>query len=411
MIKDQFQDGFPGVLVPTTGFNRRVRNGIEEPVPVSGLAFVPDPLPPAKIQRESFIGRLYDAVSAAEQGLVRLDATADSLPNANLLIAPFRRREAKLSSRIENTIAGIEEVAFVEEDRRAPREDVLEVFNYLRALDYGATSDLPLCIRLFHEMHIRLTQGVRGDDKQPGRFRSRQNHIGGSDERFEAARFVPPPAGDHLDRCMRDLENFLNPDGVQPPRQIRFPLVIEAGMAHYQFETIHPYADGNGRLGRLIAALMLARSGSLARPIVYISAYFEKHQREYYDRLLRVSTHGDWEGWCRFFADAVATQADDGLQRAHKLNSLRDDFMKRVTRPRWSSLLPQLVHRLFERPVLSISRVAEMFAITPQAARNHVNRLCEVGILQEVTGGDYARRYVARDIVQAIEEDDVSAPA
>lgn len=402
-----FQAGFPGRLIPTIGYNRRVRNGIEEPVPVAGEAFLPDPLPPKGVDRDAFIGRLYPGISAAEQALVRVDATTFSLPNAELLLAPFRRREAKLSSQIENTIASVEEVALVEVDRPPARGDAVEVYNYLRALDHGAESPLPLCVRLFHEMHALLMEGVRGDEKQPGRFRSRQNHIGGADERFEAARFVPPPAGEHLDACMRDLEAFLNPDGVRPPREVRYPQVIEAAMAHYQFEAIHPYADGNGRLGRLIAGLMLSKSGPLSRPIVYISAYFEKHRREYYDLLLRVSTHGDWESWCRFFCDAVATQAEDGLCRARRLLDLRDEFVRRVTQPRWSSLLPQLVQRLFERPAVRVGQVAEMFSLSPQGAQNLIDRLASVGVLEEVTGGEYGRVYVAREIVRAIEEDEV----
>jgi len=406
MNQTDFQPDAPGKLVQTVGYNLHVRNGIPESISITGLAFVPDPLPPLFSDPSAFVGCLYPAISAAEQALVRLDATISGLPNPEILLSVLRRREAKLSSQIENTIASIEEVALVEIGRgSATSSDANEVYNYLRALRHAESTELPLCERLFNQLHTILMQGARGDDKQPGRYRTTQNHIGGADRRFEAARFVPPPPGQILQECMRDLERYLNPDDPLRPRTARLPPIIEAAIAHYQFEAIHPYTDGNGRLGRLIASLMLARSGPLTKPIVYISDGFERRRREYYDHLLSVSTHGHWAPWCEFFCNAVAAQATDALKRTHLILRLRDEYIQRVTKPRWSSLLPDIVHHLFAHPAVRATDIRDRAAVSITAAQKIVDRLVEVGILNEITGNDYARVYVARGIVEVIEND------
>lgn len=407
MNKSTFQPNAPGKLVHTVGHNQHIRNGIPEPINVPGHAFVPDPLPPLFTDANAFVGNLYPAISSAEQALVRLDTTISSLPNPDILLSVFRRREAKLSSQIENTIASIEEVALVEIGRGSTRSDASEVYNYLRALRHAESTELPLCERLFNELHAILMKDARGDDKQPGRYRTTQNHIGGEDPRFEAARFVPPPPGQVLQDCMRDLERYINPDDPHRPRTQRLPPVIEAALAHYQFEAIHPYADGNGRLGRLIASLMLARSGPLSKPIVYISDYFERNRRAYYDHLLAVSTQGRWAQWCEFFCSAVSSQAADALKRTRLILSLRDEYIQRVTKPRWSSLLPDIVHHLFAHPAVRATDIRDRARVSITAAQNIVDRLVEVGILSEITGNDYARVYVARGVVEVIEKDHI----
>lgn len=402
MLPALFASGSPGRLVPTTGFNRVVVDGLQRPRPVQGFAFVPHPLPPKGLDRDRFVGSIFNDIALADRAMTRLDATAASLPNADLLLRPFRRREAQLSSRIENTIATAEQVALVEAGVTKEHDDAWEVWNYTRALEHGLASPLPLCVRLFNEMHAILLQDVRGDDKTPGEFRRVQAHIAGSDERFENARFVPPPPGDLLTKSMNEFEVFLNPQAVD---RRRYPSLVETAFAHYQFECIHPYRDGNGRLGRLLIALSLCKDGSINRPVVYVSSFLEKNREEYFELLLRVSTRGEWAEWVRFFCRAVATEAADGLVRARQLTALRSDFVRRVTRPRASALLPKIIDHLFEFPAVRVSTVSNLLDITPQGAQNLVAHLVEAKILHDATARGYDRVYVAREIFAAIEDD------
>lgn len=410
MNPSDFQPNSPGKLVRTTGWVRRLRNGTPETVPVPGWAFVPDPLPP-QIDRDQFIGRVSEELLAAQSELSKLEGTVGSLPSPELLLRPFRLREAKLSSRIENTVASVEEVALAAAGRAPQRDEVSEVRNYVDALEHGLSSDWPLGNRLFCEMHEILLRNVRGDDKRPGQFRDGQVYIGDDTRGFTAARFVPPPPGEPLLRCMRDYEQFLNPDAYansDRPTRTRYPRLIEIAMAHYQFEAIHPFNDGNGRLGRLIVAISLCRDGLLARPIVYVSAYFERNRQRYYDLLLRVSTHGDWESWTRFFCEAVAAEARDAIVRAGRLRNLRQRYLDAVTSKRASALTPRLIDYLFVQPAVRTSHVAEHLGISTPAAQGHINKLVEKNILQEATGSNYGRIYVARGILGAVEDD---APA
>lgn len=399
-----FKAGFPGRLVPTTGWDLRMRAQVPERVAVRGMAFVPNPLPP-EVDRDRFVGRVSDELLAAQTHLARLDGSVSELPHPDLLLRPFRLREAKMSSQIEDTFASVEEIALAAADRPAPRDEVYEVGNYLRALDYGLTSDLPLSGRLFTEMHKLLLRGVRGKDRRPGEFRSIQVMIGDGVRGFAGARFVPPPPGEVLRQCLSDFERFLNPDSDRRGTRTRYPKLIEIAMAHYQFECIHPFSDGNGRLGRLLAAISLCRDGLIRRPLVYVSAYLEQHRQRYYDLLLRVSTDGDWESWVRFFCEAIATQAADAVTRAGRLRDLRQQYIDSVTAKRASTLALRLIDLLFESPVVRATLTAERLGISVRAAQNHVDRLVDKGILEEVTGGTYGRLYVARDILRAVEDD------
>jgi Fic family protein len=405
MQRSDFTESAPGHLVQATVTQRSSTPGTSETVTVQGLAFVPDPLPP-RVDRERFIGRVYDSLSAAERHLHRLDGVAATIPNPHLVAGPFIKREAQLSSRIENTVASAEEIALAEASEPGASEDAQEVWNYVRALDHGLRSSLPLCDRLFHEMHAILLSGVRGEDKTPGHYRTVQAYIsgGGGGGRFENARFVPPPPL-VVPSLMKALSDYLNPDGVHPKRSVRLPGLVETAMAHYQFESIHPYRDGNGRLGRLIIALSLCKDGTIAKPLVYVSAYFDRHRSDYYNLLLRVSTHGDWESWVRFFCEAVASQADDGVRRIRKLLDLRDRLIERVNEPRSSALPQRLVNKLFERPAVRTIQVAEMLGITRQGAHKLVQKLVSKGVLHDVGGKGYSRVFVARDILACIETD------
>lgn len=399
MPKMRLSPRSPGRLVPTVAYERRANGARWEVVEVRGEAFVPDPLPP-KIDRTLLIGRLYPELSAAETSLARLDGIAGTLVSPELLLRPLRIREAKLSSQIENTIATAEEIALAEAGRPTERNEGREVWNYIRALDHGIGSPLPLCNRLIKEMHQILMQDVRGDDKGPGEFRSVQNDIGKDGSRFADARFVPPPPGEHLENAMGDLERFLNSTSHG------LPWLVATAMAHYQFECIHPFRDGNGRLGRLLVALSMCKAGVLSRPLLYVSAYFEAHRQTYYDLLLRISTDGAWEPWIGFFCEAVASQAEDGIRRSRKLRELRDGFRARVSGKRASALSIALIDRLFERPAVTNAIVCDMLGITAPAAQKHLEALVAKGILTEVTGGSYGRVYVARPILAVVEADD-----
>lgn len=393
----------PGRLVPTSAWEGRLRHGVKEAVKVAGNAFVPNPLPP-NLDRIRFLGQISDALLAATANLARLDGLARTLINPHLLLHPFGLREAKLSSKIENTIASAEEVALVEAGRPPAHGDAIEVWNYVRALEHGLRSSLPLCNRLIREMHRILMEGVRGQEQQPGEFRSVQNFIGRDGDTLATARFVPPPPGAELQRAMDAFEAFLN------DRDHAWPPVVAIAMAHYQFESIHPFRDGNGRVGRLIAALSFCEGEGavVSKPLVYVSAFFERHRREYYDRLLGVSLRGEWREWVEFFLTAVAAQADDALRRAQRLLDLRAAFVERVTEARASALLPKLIDHLFDRPAVTTASVAVHLGLRPQAAQRHIDRLAEKGILHEATGGTYNRVWVATELIEIVEADDAT---
>lgn len=395
----------PGRKVPAVFREFRERQGRREVVDVAGEAFVPDPLPP-ELDRDRFIGRLSDDLLRAQGAMERLAGSVSSLPAPRLLLQPFRLREARLSSRIENTIASAEEIALARANRPTLRSEAREVANYVSALEHGLASELPLCNRLFCEMHAILMQGVDGQEKTPGVFRSAQVMIGDDQRGFENARFVPPPPGDVLKDCMADFERFVNGPGARPSRaRDQYPAIIEIAMAHYQFEAIHPFNDGNGRLGRLLIALSLCRLGSLDSPLVYISGYFDRHRQEYYDRLLAVSTQGDWEGWVRYFCRAVEHQSKDGIQRAARLRGLRDRYMSAATQKRTSALVSRLIDHLFVSPIVNASDIVNILGVTPPTAQGYIDFLEKNLVLKEITGGRYGRLYAATEILDVVQEE------
>lgn len=399
MNPDSFTASSPGRLVETSGQEwRHTAAGKRELAEFRGKAFVPDPLPPRNLDFERLIGRIWPELGAATAALQRLDATAATLTNPHLLSNPFKIREAQASSRIENTIASAEEVAIAGAGGPAA-EEPREVQNYLLALDEGLASEAPLGQWLLRQLHARLLEGVRGGDKSPGAYRIGQAYIQGEQRGFPSARFVPPPPME-APSCMNELESFLR----SPPETI--PPLVQVGLAHYQFETIHPFADGNGRLGRILIILSMCRMNLLSRPVLSISSYFDRHRQTYYDLLLGVSERGEWEPWLRFFCDAVAVQAEDGARRAHRLLELRRTWLEKVTVPRAPAKLREAVDRLFERPAVSAKSMAERINVRPQQAQRYIDRLHSLGILREVTGGQYGRIYVADEIVAAIEADE-----
>ena len=384
MRVSDFNKNSPGRLVRTVG---------------GQYAFVPQDLPP-KIR---WTEQLVSAVSAADRAVGRLAGLGQDMPNPHLLIRPFVQREAVLSSRIEGTQASMPQLLLFEVNRKVELDvpDVREVANYVRAMEYGLRriKTLPLSLRLIREMHRILLTGVRGEDRQPGEFRTTQVHIGPPGAPIERARFVPPPPGPQMQRCLDALEGYLHAPSSLPP-------VVRLALVHYQFEAIHPFVDGNGRVGRLLISLMLCMDSVLPLPLLYLSAYFQKTREEYYDQLLRVSRYGTWNDWLVYFARGVAAEGMDAVDRAERLKRLRAKYIEKVRTVRASALLTRLVEELFNRPLVTVSKVAELLDVTPNTAQKHIDRLVAHRILREVTGQKRNRIFAAEGIVRSIYEPD-----
>jgi Fic family protein len=358
-------------------------------------SFVPDPLPPA-IEWTSGVVTL---LSAADRALGQLSGLGRNLPNPHLLIGLFTRREAVLSSRIEGTQALLSDlVLFEAAPENEPRiPDVREVANYVRALEHGLAvqTTLPMSLRLIRQMHALLMEGVRGQERDPGQFRRTQNWIGPPGSTIATATFVPPPP-DELPGTLGAFEQYLHARSDLPP-------IVRLALIHYQFEAIHPFLDGNGRIGRLLITLLLCMERVLPGPLLYLSAYFERHRQAYYDGLLGVSRAGMWTEWIEFFLRGVSEQAMDAVERAARLLAMQGDFRRLLSAPRASVLQLRLVDLLFTSPALTASRVAKTLGVTARSAQLNIDKLVAVGILREVTGRKRGRVYLAESILRAIE--------
>lgn len=379
MDPSDFTDNAPGELVKT----------------VEGLwAFVPHPLPPKIDIGPATINRL----SAADFALGQLRGVGQMLPNAQLLIAPFLRREAVLSSRIEGTIASLDQLVLFEvEPTRDPQNpDVGEVANYVSAMKYGLTrlEELPVSLPMIMELHEKLLTGVRGQDRRPGEFRQPQNAIGQQGRPIEEARYIPAPVA-QMTQALSEFELFLH-----EPTEL--PFLIKLALVHYQFEAIHPFLDGNGRIGRLLLSLLLCEQGYLTQPLLYLSGFLEKHRDRYIDSLLRVSQSGDWAGWIDFFLEGVAEQSIDGVERSGLLLGLREQYREKAQTARASALPLLLIDELFQVPAMTISMARTVLGVTPVSAQRSVERLVDLGILEEITGRQRNRAYLAPEIIGLI---------
>ena len=359
------------------------------------LAYIPNPLEPHFDLSLSIVKEL----SAADRALSELAGIARTLPNPHLLIGPFLRREAVLSSRIEGTQASFSDLIFFEAARLREKEvpDVHEVSNYVQALEYGLVrlSTLPVSLRLIREIHQRLMAGARGESQTPGEFRRSQNWIGPAGCTLSDATFVPPPV-EEMHNALDGFEKYLH-----EPSEM--PALIRLSLIHYQFEAIHPFLDGNGRVGRLLVSLLLCAEKLLPQPLLYLSAYFERYRDDYYRYLLAVSQKGAWEQWIKYFLKAVAIQSRDAIQRIDQLLTLRQAYRTRMQQARASALLLQLIDDLFSYPAITNRAVSERMTITPRSAQLNINKLVERGIIQEATGRQRHRVYVASEIVGIIE--------
>jgi Fic family protein len=357
------------------------------------LAFVPAPLPPDLTYEPD----LVLALSRADAALSELSGLGRRLPNPHLLIAPYVRREAVLSSRIEGTKASLSDLLLdeIEDDPSESADaDVREVRQYVETLEYGISRlrDLPLSLRLVCEMHERLMRGARGGHATPGEFRRSQNWIGPAGSTPSTAPYVPPPP-DRLMDVLSNWELFLHERG-------RFPDLIQCAVMHEQFEAIHPFLDGNGRLGRLLISLFLIERGRLAQPVLYLSAYFEARRRDYYEALQRVRTDGDWTGWLRFFLAGVEETAREAVGHSSRILNLHDTLRQTL---RQKPHAVTLVEALFANPFVTISRAAQILGVSYPTARQVVAYLQAEGLLEEITGRAWRRLYVARPILEAFE--------
>jgi Fic family protein len=365
-------------------------------------AFDPAPLPP----KIDWSLALVTTLSDAERNLSKLSSLGGLLPNPHLLVRSFMRREAVISSRIEGTRASLSDLYTYETQLSflEPSADVKEVHNYVVALDYGLQrlETLPVSLRLIREMHARLMAGVRGEHLTPGEFRRSQNWIGPPGSTLDSAPYVPPPVDDGVGnntmlQALDQLEKF-----IHDPSEL--PLLARIGMLHYQFEAIHPFLDGNGRVGRLLVSLLLCAWGLLTQPLLYLSAYFDTYRQVYYDHLLNVSQHADWENWLKFFFSGVSLQSQDAVKRIHRIQHLRSNYQQRVQGERSEKRLLQTLDLLFERPILSVSQVAGALKLPYRTAARYIERLEQMGLIREVTGQARNRLYRSDEILAAIDD-------
>ncbi len=351
-------------------------------------AYVPQALPPIPpVQLE----RLYGRLEAANRAIGRLDGVASILPDTPLFLYMYVRKEALLSSQIEGTQSSLSELLLYESEDvpGVPLDDVQEVSNYIGAMNHGLNrirDGFPLSLRLIREIHEALLSKGRGSTKQPGEFRRSQNWIGGT--RPGNALFVPPPPERVMD-LMAGLEEFIHTDTPE------IPFLVKAGLVHVQFETIHPFLDGNGRLGRLLITFLLCTHGILKEPILYLSLYFKSHRQQYYDLLQRVRDQGDWETWLEFFLDGItetSLQAADAAREILRLFEADRHRIEELGRPAASALR---VHQILQqKPLIGINEAAEKLKMSQPTVAKSIQHLEELGIVRETTGRQRGRRFV-----------------
>ncbi len=383
----------------------RPRAGRYQRQPGGYRAFIPNPLPPDPPIRIE--GELQHLLSQADQALGRLDGAVSILPNVDLFAGMYARKEAVLSSRIEGTQSTLLDLLFVEADIRVPnrQEDAKEAANCVTAMRYGLKElqTLPLCKRLLLELHRHLMDGVRGNQKTPGEFRRSQNWIGPGGCRPDEAAFVPPPpdevlpALDALERFLHDADDL--------------PALVPIGLVHVQFETIHPFLDGNGRLGRLLITFMLCHQKILHQPVLYLSRYFDQHRSEYYGRLQAVRDNDDWEGWLVFFLKGVLEISEDATQTARDILNLREKYRQLVTDKmgRSAGNGHRILDRLYRQPLFKVAEIRQLLQVSYAGANNLVGRLEQLRIVREITGGKRHRFFCFEFYLKLFSDPEIQA--
>lgn len=381
-------------MVPdSTRMGRYVRQ------PEGFRAFVPNALPPdppIAIDQDLLL-----SLSRADQALARLDGVSLTLPNPDLFVAMYVRREAVDSSAIEGTQSTLEDVLSYELRSGVTNlpDDVEEVVNYVRAMNYGLDrlSALPLSLRLIREIHGELLHGVRGGNKAPGEFRRTQNWIGGAGASLNHATFVPPPVPD-MTAALANLETYLHV-------RDEYPALVHAAIVHGQFETIHPFLDGNGRVGRLLITFLLMQQGVISRPLLYLSYFLKRHRAEYYDRLNAIRVDGDWEGWVRFFLRGVYETASEATDTARRIVRLRERHQMEIGQRGYGMNEFRLIDLLFQRPLVNVALVQEALGVESfHTASKSIERLADLGYLEEITGRKRDRVFRYTPYVSLFEE-------
>jgi Fic family protein len=359
------------------------------------VAYFPEPIPRAIDLPAPTIRLLADA----EASLGRLAGVGQLVGNPHLLIKPYLLREALSSARIEGTQASLADVFEVQASGEAPNADVEEVLNYIDALEWGLgqLGKLPLGVRLIRDMHRRLLSGVRGRERTPGKFRTTQNWVGESGSTVETARFVPPPAAE-LPALLADWERYAH-------ETVEVPLLVQNAILHYQFETLHPFLDGNGRIGRLLSVFLLVEHGRLPAPLLYLSAYLERDRTRYYEALQAVRQGGDVVPWIELFLAAVGTQAADAVARSQRIVELRERY-RTAASAITSSKAITLVDLVCETPIISSHAVEASLGVTRPTALKLLRQLEKVGVLEEGSSGPRGqRRYLARELMAAVTDE------
>jgi len=357
-------------------------------------AFLPNPLPPAI----DWTGRLIRSLSDADRLIGQLSGEGKKLPNPHLLIRPFIKREAVLSSRIEGTQATLGELLANDAGAVVDRspDDLREVGNYVTALDYGIKklNTLPLSLRLVRQVHEKLMKGVRGNHATPGQFRKIQNWIGPAGCTLQNAAYVPPSPQMLMD-CLTAWEQFLHIQTIPP--------LVQAGLLHYQFEAIHPFLDGNGRVGRLLIILFLIERKVLAAPLLYVSAFFEATRNEYYSHLLAVSRQGLWNPWLEYFLNGISRMSEDVLTRAEKINLLLQSWKKIIAEQK-PKILPDVIDLLAENPFWNAKKLSERLQVAFTTAQRAINILLERKILSQMDNAQRDRLFCATAIMKILDE-------
>ncbi len=356
-------------------------------------AFIPKPLPPTI----HYDGNLTLLLSQADAALSELSGLGRYLPNPDLLIAPYVKREALASSRIEGTQADLSDLLLdeIEPKRTPPGSDVYEVRNYVAALHrgIGQLDKLPLAGRLIRDLHCILMTNVRGQERTPGEFRRTQNWIGPPGSNLNDATYVPPPPDPEMHECLKHFDNFMN-------ERDKMPELIQCALIHEHFEAIHPFLDGNGRIGRLLITLFLIERGRLSKPLLYLSSYIEQHRQEYYQLLQRIRTHADWASWIRFFLTAVRQTARSAIAQSNSILALRETFRSQLQKQHRALAL---LDDLFINPYTNVARAATKLGVTAPTATRTIAQLEQIGMLEEATGRDWGRIWLAKPILQTVE--------
>ena len=388
MQVSSFENSPVGHLVPIDGHDARLDVAYEH------YAFVPAPLPAEVPLTQA----TYKLLSEADRALGALNAHTELLPNPKLLVRPAIMREAVSTSALEGTYAALSDVLEAEytESQRTPAE-VREIRNYVRAATKGLEliDSLPICLRLIARLQKILVAGTRGNSYDAGRLRERQVYIGEEGVGIQQSRFVPAPPGDLLRDGMNEWEKWINSDDD-------VPLLVKAALAHYQFETLHPFSDGNGRLGRLVITLQLTSARALKHPILNLSPWFEPRRTAYVDHLMMLSSTGDYDPWVSFFAQAVTARSQAASKTIRDLLSAREEFIARLNQDGAKGMVMELASELIGFPRISVREAAEKYGVKYPTANTAVSRLVRLGILREITGSSYGRVFACDHVYNII---------